>query len=162
MEFHISRHARQKYQFDESIFSTNGNVIFANFHAGRLFAQRINQVRDAAHYPDRAVKAGQINAMGLIDEILHYVISLYRTQHVSQVNQKALQVLEKRLGKRDLNKALTLFCAEFPPREVMTKRMSVEEYLKGSSNGISHRAMALEEMLILWVANQNPAFSPYL
>lgn len=162
MEFHISRNARQKYQFEETIFSTNGNVIFANFHAGRLFAQRINQVRDAAHHPERAVKAGQINAMGLIDEILHYLLSLYRTQQVSQVNQKALQVLEKRLGKRELNKALTLFCAEFPPREVMTKRLSVEEYLKGSTDGISHRAMALEEMLVLWLANQNPAFSPYL
>jgi len=64
MEFHISRHARQKYHFDESIFSTNGNVIFANFHAGRVFAQNINQVRNAAVHPGLAVSAGQINAMG--------------------------------------------------------------------------------------------------
>jgi len=162
MEFHISRNARQKYKFDETIFSSNGNVIFANFHAGRLFAQRINQVRDVTHHPDRAVKAGQINALGLIDEILHYVISLYRTQLVNQLFQKALQELEKRIGKRELNKTLILFCSEFPPRDVVDKKVTSEEYLKGTSDGISHRAMALEEMLILWVANQNPAFSPYL
>ena len=53
MEFHISRQARQKYHFEESLFATNGNVIFANFHAGRVFAQNINQVRDAAVHPEQ-------------------------------------------------------------------------------------------------------------
>jgi hypothetical protein len=33
MEFHISRHARDLYDFDESLFSLHGNVILANFHA---------------------------------------------------------------------------------------------------------------------------------
>ena len=48
MEFHVSRDARDEYKFDESLFSYNGNVIFANFHAARTFAQRINQRRDVA------------------------------------------------------------------------------------------------------------------
>ena len=30
MEFHISRSARERYQFAESLFSFNGNVVFAN------------------------------------------------------------------------------------------------------------------------------------
>jgi len=38
-EFHISRNARDKYQFDESLFSLSGNVIFANFRASRKSAQ---------------------------------------------------------------------------------------------------------------------------
>ena len=29
MEFHISRRARDKYQFDEDLFAYDGNVIFA-------------------------------------------------------------------------------------------------------------------------------------
>src|SRR3989304_3694281 len=45
MEFHISRKARDLYQFDESLFSISGNVIFPNFHAARLFAQKINEKR---------------------------------------------------------------------------------------------------------------------
>jgi hypothetical protein len=48
--------ARQKYHFDGSLFATNGNIIFA---------QNINQVRDATVHPELAVSAGQINAMGL-------------------------------------------------------------------------------------------------
>ena len=57
MEFHISRTARDRHQFDESLFSLRGKVIFANFHAARLFAQRINDRRDVIHFPERAVKA---------------------------------------------------------------------------------------------------------
>ena len=41
MEFHVSRTARDRYQFDELLFASNGNVIFANFHAARVFAQKI-------------------------------------------------------------------------------------------------------------------------
>jgi hypothetical protein len=33
MEFHVSRQARDRYQFDEALFSLTGNVILANFHA---------------------------------------------------------------------------------------------------------------------------------
>ena len=39
MEFHISRQARDRYQFDQTLFEYTGNVIIANFHAARLFAQ---------------------------------------------------------------------------------------------------------------------------
>ena len=78
MEFHISRRAREKFQFDQALFSYDGNVIFADFHSVRLFAQKINNQRDLISFPETAVKAGQLNAMGLIDEIFHHVFSLYR------------------------------------------------------------------------------------
>ena len=162
MEFHISRQARQKYNFDESIFTSDGNVIFANFHAGRVFAQIVNQVRDAVHHPDLAVSAGQINAMGLIDEIFHFVFSLYRIQKSSQVHSKALAALEKKIGKTALDRTLTLFTAQFPPLAVYQGRQTVTEYLKSASDGVSHREAALEELLMLWLANYNPAFKPYI
>jgi len=46
MEFHISRTARERYKFAESLFSYTGNVVFANVAACREFAYRMNQVRD--------------------------------------------------------------------------------------------------------------------
>jgi len=33
MEFHVSRQARDRYQFDEALFSLSGNVLLANFYA---------------------------------------------------------------------------------------------------------------------------------
>ena len=98
MEFHISRDARDRYQFDHSLYSLSGNVIFADFHAVRVFAQKINQKRDLVRYPEQAVKSSQINAMGLIDEILHYVIELYRRQKVSDVMNLALEWLDNTIG----------------------------------------------------------------
>ena len=69
------------------MFGQAGNVIFANFHAARLFATRMNQKRDVINFPENVVRAGQINAMGLIDEILHMVVQLYR----QQINPKVME-----------------------------------------------------------------------
>ena len=102
MEFHISRKARDFYQFDESLFSLSGNVVFANFHASRVFAQKINNKRDLVSFPERAVRAGQLNAMGLIDEILHYVIALYREQNDPGVMQQALDWIDEGLSDEQI------------------------------------------------------------
>jgi hypothetical protein len=80
MEFHISRNARERYQFAETLFSYTGNVVFANMAACREFAHRMNQVRDAEKHPERAVHAGQLYAMGLIDEASHVLMARYREQ----------------------------------------------------------------------------------
>ena len=89
-EFHISRQARDRYQFDQTLFNLQGNVIFANFHASRLFAQKMNLARDLVTFPEQAVRAGQINAMGLIDEILHQVAYLYQQERNPRIMVEAL------------------------------------------------------------------------
>ena len=97
VEFHVSRKARDFYQFEESLFSLSGNVIFPNFRAAGRFAQKINEKRDLVSFPEQAVKAGQINALGLIDEILHYVVGLYRNEKNSQVIHQTLNWLYENL-----------------------------------------------------------------
>ncbi|RLC91556.1 MAG: glucose-1-phosphate adenylyltransferase [Chloroflexi bacterium] len=162
MEFHVSRKARDLYQFDQSLFSLSGNVIFANFHAARVFAQRMNARRDLVRFPEQAVKAGQINAMGLIDEILHYVVGLYREQKNPQVMRQALDWLDERLGKEAVDAALRRFADEFPPLAVYRREVSLDDYLEGETAGVPHRQIVLEEMLMLHLANTNPAFSSFL
>jgi glycosidase len=162
MEFHISRQARDRYQFDQSLFSFSGNVIFANFHAVRVFVQKMNQKRDLLNFPERALRAGEVNALGLVDEILHYVLNLYRQQRNPQVMQQALDFLTEQLGKEALQRTLRTFTLDFPPVAVYRKEMTVDEYLSGSTDGIPNQTVALEELLMLWVANENPATSPYL
>ncbi|MCJ7659244.1 MAG: alpha-amylase family glycosyl hydrolase [Anaerolineales bacterium] len=162
MEFHISRDARDRYQFDLSLYSLNGNVIFADFHAVRVFAQKINQKRDLVHYPEQAVKAGQVNAMGLIDEILHYVIELYRNRKVSDLMNLALEWLDNSIGSDEVDKAISLFLDEFPPVKVYRHETDEENYLRSDTNGIPNRQIALEELILLWLENVNPAFSPFL
>jgi len=162
LEFHISRQARDRYQFDETLFSLTGNVLFANFHATRLFTQKMNQKRDLINFPEQAIRAGQINALGLIDEILHMVIAQYHQQRNPAAMEKALQWLYETLGRDTVDATLRRFTEEFPPVAVYRRQMSVDEYLSSESAGVSHRQLALEEMLMLWVANANPACAPFL
>ena len=162
MEFHISRKARDLYQFDESLYSLSGNIIFLNFHAARLFAQRMNEKKDLISFPDRAIKAGQINAMGLIDEILHYVVGLYRDEKNPKVIQQALDWLYEKLGKQKVEEVLRQFAEEFPAVAVYRGEVETESYLEGETAGVSHRLVVLEEMVMLWLGNRNPAFSPFL
>ncbi|NMB89362.1 MAG: alpha-amylase, partial [Chloroflexi bacterium] len=157
MEFHVSRQARDRYIFDQSLFNYQGNVIFANFHAARMFAQKINQQQDLIHFPEKAVKAGQINALGLIDEIFHHVIALYRQQKNPAIMAQALEWLQERIEPGDLEKVLLFFTTEFPPLAVYQRQQSPADYLDGETDGVPNRQLALEELLLLWVTNMNPA-----
>ncbi|MFW5714165.1 MAG: alpha-amylase family glycosyl hydrolase, partial [Brevefilum sp.] len=161
-EFHVSRLAREKYDFDETLFKFNGNVIFPNFLAARQFAEKINQKRDLVNYPEKAVQAGELNAIGLIDEILHLVISLYRKNIEAEIFQKAYQELIDSFGKKKVKQALKRFAEDFPPSVVHQGDISVEEYLEDSSDGIPNTSIALEEMMMLWITNKNPATENFL
>ena len=66
-EFHVSRRAREIYGLEGTLFAVSGNVVFADFHDARLFAHSMNERRDLLQYPERAVSASQIHALGLID-----------------------------------------------------------------------------------------------
>ncbi|GIW38372.1 MAG: alpha-amylase [Meiothermus sp.] len=160
LEFHVSKSARDYYQFDLSLFSLSGNVIFANFQAARRFAEAMNAKRDLVRHPEQAVSASQINAMGLIDEMLHFVVRQYLEQHPG-VLQQALSALEKSVGPDELEKALRSFATEFPPIRVYRGEITLEEYLLDTTEGRSNHEILLEEMLMLWMANANPAFSPF-
>src|SRR5512143_2360017 len=162
MEFHISRKARDLYQFDQSLYSLSGNVIFLNFHAARFFAQRMNEKKDLITFPDRAIRAGQINAMGLIDEILHFVVGLYQDEKNPNVMRQALDWLYEKLGNQKVDEALRRFAEEFPAGPVYRGEVEIESYLEGETAGVPHRLAVLEEMVMLWLGNQNPAFSPFL
>jgi hypothetical protein len=135
MEFHVSRQSRDRYQFDEVLFAQSGNIIFTNFHAARVFAQKMNGKRDLARFPEQAVQAGQINAMGLIDEILHLVVELYREQKKPDVMQAALAWLNDRLGKDAVDQTLRTFIHQFPPVAVYQRQLSDDTYLDGESGG---------------------------
>ena len=160
-EFHVARAARQRYAFDEQLFGLSGNVVFADYAAARRFAQQINAQRDLVEDPSAAVRAGDINAMGLVDEILHYVVGLYRRERNPNAMSGALQALGERLTPPVLEQTLALFVSEFPNIAVHRGDVEVADWLSDSTDGLPNREIALEELLMVWLANGNPAFAPY-
>jgi glycosidase len=161
MEFHISREARERYKFAESLFSYNGNVILANMPACREFALRMNQVRDVAKNPELAVHAGALYAMGLIDEASHVLMARYREQFDPQVMTSALEWFGAQVGTDKLDAMLLAFVEQFPGASVMRGEQTPKQWLAGQTGGVPHRAAALEELLLLWSANRNQAFKPF-
>jgi glycosidase len=155
-EFHISRAAREKYQVDDSLFSLRGTIVLANFYAARLLAQKINAARGVAG----AVQAGELNALGLIHEILHYVLQQYRRQR-GDVMAQAAAALYEQVGADAVETTLRKFVDEFPPLPVYRGEQTVLEYLNGRSDGIPNRETVIEEMLLVWLENQNPAASSF-
>ncbi len=136
--FHISKSAREKYEFDENIFSTDGYVIFADFAAARRFAEKMSVVRG------NSVPASEVNAMGLLDEMMHILIRQYEMENPG-VMDRALDWVAAKYGENELDLGLLRFNQHFP----VPKQKPAE------------RAVALEEMLLLSIENQNPAIEKY-
>ena len=168
-EFHISRKVRDLCNFDGGLFASSGNVVFANMTNVRNFQLLFNNyIENVTKDDSKKLSAGQLNAMGLIDEILHYVCMLYRRDKVASFMEDLLAGLDKEFGRAQVDGLLLDFMKEFPPVAVYKEKITAEEYLAASEldagTGLmrTNRAQTLEEMILLHLANENQAFKPFM
>ena len=161
IQLHVRKDARERYGLNTPLYGLSGNVILADLQATRRLAEAMNRERNLAAHPDRVVRAGEINAMGLIDEILHYVVKLYRDEHGTRVVHNALEQLDDKHGTEVVDVAIRRFAEQFPPSPVYVDIMDIDAYLVAEHEGRSGRELLLEEMLMLSLSNSNPAFTPY-
>jgi glycosidase len=138
-EFHVARAARERYGIDAALADTRGDLVATDRPALRRLAARMNAARPAGA---ASVQAGDIAALGLIHEIFHLVVQRYTDDAVGDAMPRAVRALRERIGKR-AEGALGAFATEF------AAAASVEE---------SPEAL-LEELLLVRVANENPAAS---
>lgn len=157
-DFHISRTAREKYRIDQSLFSTTGKVILADYQQARILSDKINSER-RTEGNDQFVTAGQINALGLLHEIFHLLIRKYEDSDNPGVFGKAINHLKNEFSETGLDKTLLAFVEEFPPISVYNKVISSEEYLRRVTSGKSNKEIILEEIILLHLENSNPAAS---
>ncbi len=166
-EFHISKKVRDFCKFNEGLFASSGNVVFANMKNVREFQLKFNQLLINRKLEEKQVSAGNLNAMGLIDEIMHYVCMLYRRDIFPSVISGFYANLEKNFTKEKLDEFLLSFIQEFPPVEVYKGNISAVDFLNqtaidiGTNAQRSNREQVLEELILLHLANENPAFSPF-
>ncbi len=161
MEFHISRSIREQLKLDEVLFSYTGNVVFANVSASRKLAQELNVLRGSVDGAADAVNAGALFAMGLIDELNHAMVKRYREEIDPQALTDALRWFEAKLGGVEVERLLLAFTERFPGVDIYRGKVTAAKWLEGASAGLSHREAALEELLMLWLANINPAFKGF-
>ena len=166
-EFHISKKVRDLCKFDSTLYSSSGNAIFANFKAVQDFQIKLNALFRDRGENEKQVSAGNLNAMGLIDEIFHYVCMLFRRDKAPKCFTNLLSDLDTYFGKQEIDRLLLQFMEIFPPVAVYQKKLTNEDYLfqsayeKSTNQQRSNREQVLEEMVMLHLANENPAFHPF-
>lgn len=152
-EFHIAGRIRQKLQIEDTLFSTDGRVVFADFHAVRNLAFRLNKSRA----PQQHVYPGELNASGLLDEVYHLVLREYEKQLNPGVFRKAENLLSEKLGNEKYRRILLDFTLQFPPLDVYRGRMTATGWLRQQTGDRPNTSISLEELLMLSLANLNPA-----
>ena len=166
-EFHVSKKVRDLCRFNETLFASSGNVIFSDLYQVRTFVEKLNAYFDKRGEHEKRVSAGELNAMGLIDEIFHYVCMLYRRDAAGESFSALLAKLDDEFGVAQTDALLLSFIAEFPPAAVRNGTVSAEEYLsetafdEGANRERTNREQTLEELILLHLANENPAFKKF-
>jgi glycosidase len=161
MEFHIHRELRERLDVDDQLFSYTGNVVFANVTACRVLAQKMNEAHAAGNDPEKIVNAGALFAMGLIDELNHALVERYRKEIDPNVLKDAVKWFTAHAKPEDVERMIRAFAEQFPSVAVYRGQITVDEWLGGTTDGLSNREAAVEEMMMLWLANSNPAFKPF-
>src|SRR6185437_11867268 len=134
---------RDRLELDDLLFSYTGNVVFANVAAARKMAQALNKARGSEKDPERVIHAGALYAMGMIDELNHALIARFRKEKDPEVLSAAVRWLRRHADSEQVEKLLRIFTERFPNTPVYRGKMTVEEWL------------------LLWLANINPAFKPF-
>src|SRR5437870_3728439 len=74
--FHVRGEERRKLGVDGALFAARGDIVFASPYEAQLFARAFNEAHGRSE--DTSLRAADVNAMGLIHEVLHAVFALYR------------------------------------------------------------------------------------
>jgi glycosidase len=156
-DFHISKSTRIKYKFDDSFYSLNGNLIIVNSQAARYISDKINEVRKNEGAYDQLTTAGEINALGVLHEIYHYLLNQYVKKENPGVIKRSIDFIKSALSEKKLNKVLVKFVEEFPPLDVYKGKTKTEAYLNGKTGNTPNKELILEELIILHIENTNPA-----
>ncbi|MFW5727437.1 MAG: alpha-amylase family glycosyl hydrolase [Spirochaetia bacterium] len=161
VDFHISRFARDYYSFEGPLFSKEGHVVSTDLKAAQELVQAINKKRNVARYPKLRASAAEVYALALLHEIAHHVVHLYIDKNGADIFRELRDYLREEYGQEEFRNTLTAMIRHYPPQPVYQGQESAEEYLQNTENGRANSEVYLEEMMLLWISNQNPALKLY-
>ncbi len=156
-EFHVSREARDRCRFDEALFASSGHAVLAHPAAAYRFAAALDQSRPGAP----PASAAELFALGLLDEAAHLACAHWRRDHEPHGLRDGLAHLRQSLDGAAVDAMLLAFVERFPPVAVYRGDVSASAWLARATADRPHAEVALEELLLLWLANANPAATAY-
>mgnify|MGYP001185905398 CR=1 FL=1 len=151
---HARKAARDAYMWDGRVFTDHGDVHFTDPFDAARFTDAYNVQRPGSM---SALEAAQTMAMALAHEVLHAVVGSYRTSGASDRFAALLGALRDRQGA-PVSAAVRAFLAGFPTPAIYAGEE--EPWQRLEREGSEAERWVTEELLLLWVTNQNPAYTP--
>ncbi len=155
---HARKSARDAYlpsREEDAFFSSRGDIVLPDPALARRLAERL-----AGGVAPR-VRPNELAALALFHEVLHTVIGVHRERHPSSF-ARLLARLNGALGG-EAKATLLAFLRTLPPPVLY-------HALKGDGDetperllergGLPFETETTEEVLLLWLTNQNPAYEP--
>jgi len=144
--FHLRRDAREAFEIDAELFSFRGDVVFATHADARRVAHAL-----------KGVTAAEMFGMGVLHEMQHALLEWASVKVSRNLRIEMVHRVKAKLGPRYRPLLLSMLEA-FPPPLVYRGEMTAEAFLDAAVDGTSAEEFVLEELLLLSLANENPAY----
>ncbi|HEY3294766.1 MAG TPA: alpha-amylase family glycosyl hydrolase [bacterium] len=153
-DFHLSRLSRERYRFNRDLLLPSGRRLRPDTLAVQELAYRMN-LRLGPQ--GRGAKPGHVQAMILLQYILHVVVETYRRQKEPQVLEKSERWLEQQFSADTVFEMLRSFADHYPPLVVYRGERTLPQYLEEKQDEVDGRHRLLELAMLVYLANINPA-----
>ena len=151
-ECRIARICRDRYQFRNLLAVVQNEVVEAPPAAARKLARQMNSKRDVLHYPELAVKAGALHAMGMLVSAWHVMLHRHNRTIKTDGMTALTEHLHTALGRETVEALLSRFTMLFP---------TVEQYVKTGSDEAARPFDLVMALVVHRLAQSNPAFAPF-
>jgi len=122
-------------------------------NAVRSFVYKVNFKRQ----DENKLSNAEVYSSGLLDEIFHFILREYEAEANPNAFAKAYSFLNEQLGEEKVRNLVFRFVKLFPPSEIYSGKVSIFDYLNSYTENRSNFEIALEELLLLYLDNFNPA-----
>ncbi len=151
--FAVSARARQALDFDALLAETAGQGDAA---AARRLAARMRGV-DAS----LPIYASEIATLGVLWDILRFVVDHYCLDEQPGALTRGVYTVGARRGWHVPEASVGAFVENFPPEELVRGLRSAADFLASSAGRQAGRDVAAREMILLSLAQDNPAMAAY-
>ncbi|MCK9554812.1 alpha-amylase family glycosyl hydrolase [bacterium] len=158
LEFQLSKRQWDTYRLKEGIFNDPEEPKPPCLPLIRKIVKRIYEIKGHELFAKNPLRAGKLNAAGLINEVFRHIIMLYENNTNPEALKKTLDYSSKKMKSPDF---LETFISHFPPYDVIRARRAEKEYLLNKTDSMPNTELTALEMILLHLANKNKAVSSY-
>ena len=153
--FRLHRRTRNRFGLGPDPAGAGEGLDFA-----RAMAASINRFRNAAAHPERAVRAGEVSAICLIESVTNYLAGVYHLRRNPGLLRRAVISARRRFGTAGLEKTLVRLLEILPGLNHPPPEVAPGDWLEQGEGTPPPRQEALAELLLFDLAAGNPAFRP--